>query len=66
MVLKTYSLNQGIATDSTVSPSLGVKVSALGAPIVHLVREEVGKERADDKNPSEHGYRQQSVAEILH
>ena len=66
MVLKTYPLNQGIATDSTVSPSLGVEVSTLGAAIVHLASKEACENSADDENSPEHCNCQESVGETFH
>lgn len=46
--------------------SLSVEVSALGAFVIHLAREQVCEECAQNQDSSENDEGQQSVAQSLH
>ena len=45
---------------------LGVERSASGATVVHLTREQIGNDRADNQNTAEDGYAQQGVLQPLY
>ena len=49
-----------------MSPSLGVEVATPGAPIIHLASEQVGEDCAQNEDPPEHGYGQQSIGQAFH
>ena len=49
-----------------MSPSLGVEVATLGAPIIHLASEQVCEDCAQDEDPTKHGDSDQGIGEALH
>ena len=66
MISAVGRLSQGITADSAVRPSLGVEVAAACALIVHLARKCAGDYPAQNQDPSQNNYGQQSVGESLH
>ena len=48
------TFNEWIIADSAVYSSLSVEVSALGAFVIHLAREQVCEECAQNQDSSEH------------
>jgi hypothetical protein len=53
-------------TGAAISAPLGVERSAIAATVVHLAREPVGDESAQDENAAQNGYGQQRIPQPLY
>jgi hypothetical protein len=49
-----------------VRASLCIKSTAIDTTVIHVTREPVGDERAQDKNAAENGYAQQRIPQPLY